>query len=106
MRLIDADALNFALCVKCANGEICDTCKETGCGVVEIVDSMPTIEAEPVRHGRWILCKDQTGVDNGNDNFAYFCSYCHYQDVHSTRADVKYCWNCGARMDGDKDEGD
>lgn len=106
MRLIDADALNSALCVKCANGEISDTCKVTGCGVVEIVGIMPTIEAEPVRHGRWILCKDQTGVDNDNNNFAYFCSCCHYQDVHATRADVKYCWNCGARMDGDKDEGD
>ena len=49
--------------------------------------------------GRWILCKEQHGVDNDNNNYAYFCSQCHYQDVHSKYAKVNFCWNCGAQMD-------
>ena len=51
-----------------------------------------------VLHGRWILCEDQHGVDNENNNYAYFCSQCHYQDVHSRYAKVNFCWNCGANM--------
>lgn len=66
----------------------------------EEIDKQPTIEAEPVRHGRWILCEDQHGVDNDNNNYAYFCSQCHYQDVHSKYAKVNFCWNCGADMRG------
>lgn len=53
---------------------------------------------QEVRHGRWILCENQHGVDNDNNNYAYFCSQCHYQDVHSKYAKVNFCWNCGADM--------
>lgn len=73
---------------------------------VDDLEYLPTIEAEPVRHGRWILCEDQHGVDNDNNNYAYFCSQCHYQDVHSKYAKVNFCWNCGADMrDGGADNG-
>jgi hypothetical protein len=83
-------------------------CENRHCGSVplEYIKQMPTIEAEPVRHGRWILCEDQHGVDNDNNNYAYFCSQCHYQDVHSKYAKVNFCWNCGADMrEGDVDDG-
>jgi hypothetical protein len=71
--------------------------------VCDAIEAMPTIEPE-VQHGRWILCKDQSGVDNDNNNYAYFCSQCHYQDVHSTNAKVNFCWNCGCKMqDGGAD---
>lgn len=55
----------------------------------------PTVDAEPVRHGRWIgrpLC--------GNDDCR--CSNCGYwENVHANiRGEItqKYCPNCGARM--------
>ena len=65
--------------------------------MTQAITELPTIEPE-VRHGRWILCEDQHGVDNDNNNYAYFCSQCHYQDVHSKYAKVNFCWNCGAKM--------
>ena len=70
----------------------------------QIVSKQPTIEPE-VRHGRWILCKDQYNVDNDNGNYAYYCSCCKHQDVHAESAKVSFCWNCGARMDGGADNG-
>lgn len=73
--------------------------------VGQLISEQPTIEAKPVRHGRWILCEDQHGVDNDNNNYAYFCSQCHYQDVHSKYAKVNFCWHCGAKMDGGADNG-
>lgn len=50
----------------------------------------PTIEAEPVVHGRWIL------DEYGNPH----CSVCeHVQD-----APTNYCSECGADMRGDQNE--
>lgn len=67
----------------------------------EAIKELPATETKPVRHGWWILCEDQSGVDNDNNNYAYLCSQCHHQDVHSTNAEVNFCWNCGAKMDED-----
>lgn len=59
-----------------------------------------TIEAEPVRHGRWEL--------HGNDDdcgCSYFCSECHnsYDEdwfyTHGEYTPFKRCPNCGAKMD-------
>lgn len=62
MRLIDADALMDAFrrymvekhdSEKCVSEENCKTC-ERGCLWRKIVNNAPTIEAEPVKHGRWL----------------------------------------------------
>ena len=57
---------------------------------------MPTIDAEPVRHGHWIKvgCSFY-GVSR------YECSVCHYTDEHNESREVPYCWQCGARMEND-----
>ena len=51
----------------------------------------PTIDVEPVKHGRWI--------DNGIcDSMLSACSICGYScGAYS----FNYCPNCGARMDGE-----
>ena len=59
----------------------------------------PTVEAEPVRHGRWIFIR----MDD-NENGLYECSECHRGETHCPHVEVKYCWNCGARMDGERKE--
>lgn len=72
------------------------------------IKAAPTIDAEPLRHGRW--------VDIGN-NAGMRCSECRYKirykngvkDVMSNHIPAgyyRYCPFCGAKMDGDKDEGD
>ncbi len=52
-------------------------------------DEAPTIEAEPVRHGRWIF----KGKSNGRS--IYQCSECK-NDISGSAA---YCKECGAKMD-------
>lgn len=54
---------------------------------------LPTIEAEPVRHGRWI---------NDESQGKYICTCCNEGTwrgfgVHD------FCPNCGAKMRGDED---
>lgn len=52
-----------------------------------IIEKMPTIEAAPVVHGRWIYC------------YGYYqCSLCGSE--MGTRDGWSYCPNCGAKMDG------
>ena len=58
----------------------------------------PTVDAVPVRHGKWIY---------GNEFHWYTasCNKCGYQRRTDIKADRwnqwNYCPNCGARMDGE-----
>lgn len=56
-----------------------------------IIDNLPTIEAEPVRHGKWesFDCEYWGTPDTG-----YTCSECGRQEFQKE----PYC-NCGAKMD-------
>ena len=55
------------------------------------IDVQPTVDAEPVRHGKWI---------DTNYDAIVRCSECgrYYGKYESTQA--VYCQKCGARMDG------
>lgn len=48
----------------------------------------PTIEAEPVRHGRW---------DDSNDGITPYCTVCGRTHSCFNRT-PDFCPNCGARM--------
>jgi hypothetical protein len=78
MRLIDAGAVRNAL-----YAENAITMKG-----VAIINQFPTFEATPVVHGWWILRED-----------GYCCSNCDIQAIY-TGVELKYCPNCGAKMDG------
>lgn len=90
MRLIDADALK----------DWSEIVPLTGDGGIDINDfdeklkSMPTVDAVPVRHGKW-NCSD--------DMFEYaVCSACKWESGEAWKYAIKrfmYCPNCGARMD-------
>ena len=60
------------------------------------------VEADPVRHGRWI---EPTRLYYGAKQ--YECSLC-YSDTfwkkHSITEKYPHCPNCGCRMDGGDDE--
>ena len=59
----------------------------------QIVDAQPTVEAEPVRHGKWI---DRTiKVSAELTNIIHVCSVCEEMAVGKYR----YCPHCGCRMD-------
>ncbi len=98
VRLIDANAL-VALISEINStdyGSIFDyvahgTAREALHDAIRLIEQMPTIEAEPVRHGRWID-SDPIGIYR-----SYECSEC--QGIVS-RATPDYCPYCGAKMDG------
>lgn len=66
-----------------------------------IVNSLPTIDAEPVRHGKWkwLSCT----YDRVPKEKEYECSECHHKTiVHGDDMPwEKYCPQCGCRMDED-----
>lgn len=86
MRLIDADELVKKACTVCGYGDGEGACAIL-CGLAKVIDSMPTIEAEPVRHGNWV--NSFVGM--------YACSKCGVNDRFGLS---RYCPNCGAKMDG------
>lgn len=97
MRLIDADALKEYRCSICDNRERCED-RETVCSDIAEIDEQPTIEAEPVKDGKWI---------KGKDWDEWFCSVCRnyaYLDYKENPILSDYCPHCGARMDGGKNE--
>ena len=94
-RLIDADELrhefynntdygHYAMCMD--GSEVEFTMNE----VFRIIDNAPTIEAEPVKHGKW------SGRYNSHcSNCGCFCTLAYIKDYPD------FCPNCGARMDGE-----
>ena len=95
MRLIDADALlESGICAEYGyndNGLLLIPMRD----VTNSIRNAPTIDAEPVRHGRWKCNKP--------------CPVCGGDRFEGLDADIwadwepPYCPNCGAKMDGGAD---
>lgn len=107
VRLIDANAL----LKKCIEGDGDNEFTEGyNFAVQEIsayIELAPTIEAEPVRHGRWIEVTKHRD-ENGAILNDYECSECFamLKDSDSEQIkDERFCYNCGVRMDGGADNG-
>ena len=90
MRIIDADELK-ALREIYIQGKLQFIGNE-----YDLIDKCPTIDAEPVRHGRWI--------EDGGFNTCSLCgnSFDRYDDGGYYQ-DFDYCPKCGAKMDLEKD---
>lgn len=94
-RLINADAIEYYRSTVYAFGaELfkADTVSK------ETIDNMPTIDAVPVRHGKWkwLSCT----YDRVPKEKEYECSECHHKTiVHGDDMPWEnYCPNCGAKM--------
>ena len=64
---------------------------------VDDIENMPTVDAEPIRHGHWI------GIDDEPCE-VFECDKCGYITEEIGCADNKpnnfnYCPNCGAKME-------
>lgn len=92
MRLIDADALLEseierygcvpAVCTTTINGEYLD----------DVLDRQPTIDAEPVRHGKWQPMNERNEIYGD----VYMCDNCGRGFVSCEN--FHYCPKCGAKM--------
>lgn len=97
-RLIDADAIEFP---DANYWEETHEDEDYGYGMgvgdcIEIIEKMPTIDAEPVRHGKWL---DDGQYDNFFPHHEWRCSECGEHVLEIGDPWFKYCPNCGARMD-------
>lgn len=93
MRLIDADAFNH-FDYSCFDGQLSEDAIQGMDTVLNVIDTAPTIDAEPVRHGHWIE------VDRWTPE-VFACSVCG-EETNDTSFGVpraNYCPNCGAKMD-------
>lgn len=91
MRLIDADALGVGLCSR--DVLPADYCAGWN-GLIRLLEKAPTVDAVPVVHGRWIE-KTAPAVHK-----YYECSNCGAHENKHTAIKGRYCWQCGAKMDG------
>lgn len=92
-RLIDADALKKIMCEDCDNIHLCTD--SPACETVNQIENAPTVDAEPVRQGRWIRKESKRC-------YWYECSECGYPpplDRYKHEWFSDYCPHCGARTD-------
>lgn len=88
VRLIDAELLTTNIAQIAKNCARSDAQKALIGRILYMIENMPTIEAEPVKHGRWeINC----------DGYYPYCSNC--KNEPQGREMTLCCPNCGARMD-------
>lgn len=66
--------------------------------VISDIKGMKAADVAPVRHGRWI---EQEKYAFG---VMYVCSICGNR-ILDTGHSWNYCPNCGAKMDGEREEG-
>lgn len=95
MRLIDANFVLYA-----AESEFSE---EDAANVRWLISRIPTIDAEPVRHGRWIEVDRITWRIGDGDKFDTTveekCSNCGcYEERYETERQENYCPTCGAKM--------
>ena len=92
MRLIDADKLAEEIADSINDASIQND--ELSLSILRVfkktVDDEPTIDAEPVKHGRWII---------NPDGYYPYCSECK-EEPESGKM-TRFCPNCGAKMKGD-----
>jgi len=106
MRLIDLDAL-MQFPIRWNHYDIVNGSEKYIFGVeavLEYAENLPTVDAEPVRHGEWIseIIKAQDWKGRARDYYQpHSCSICHKPDP--CQGVSNYCPNCGAKMDGNED---
>ena len=99
MRLIDADALKDGLIDY--QQKYTDSLGDDYWIVENVllrIEEIPTIDAEPVRHGKWIELNTESGIFMTYDEVK--CSECGFVEFFNKGWErFKYCPTCGAKMD-------
>lgn len=99
MRIVDADEIVHEAnkCILLALSSLTDNRRKaffvSTCKLIkDTVEDAPTVDAVSVRHGKWV-------AEKYNDNlYVPCCSECNVS-VTLTPCKLKFCPNCGAKMD-------
>lgn len=95
-QLIDVNACLHDMCKRCnIENEGCP-CEPADCFIYNVLENSTTVDAVEVIHSTWTFNKDGSGT----------CQNCHRTTKNAWDYDswMRYCPNCGAKMDGDKHE--
>ncbi len=93
------DAIRYRVCQGQGNKEhICKRGSCAYCGIMEImcdISSISSSDVQPVIHSRWI--------PTGDGTYNAYCENCGQERGSKSwnKNDFKYCFGCGAKMDGD-----
>ena len=71
--------------------------------VERAIRNAPTADVVEVKHGEWIVAEEcKTPLSHGyiRTEKTYICPFCHYH----FRKKMKHCGECGAKMDGGKND--
>ena len=101
-RLIDADELKNSIIKKLGIASE-EFLLESEKAVFEEIDNAPTVEAVPVRHGKYIGTEFDGYADGCPVYYEWKCSECGcvFEEEEPT---YNYCPNCGAKMNGEIEE--
>lgn len=73
----------------------------------EYLYKLPTADVAPVVHGKWEWFDEETGtpIDGYEREWGWRCSNCKEElsddyDDPDCRPTLRFCFNCGAKMDG------
>lgn len=94
MRLINTDNLEDV--VTKANEQGFDITRYEFKRIELVISEFPTVEAEPVRHGHWDYIEEYFADRWWN---TYQCSVCGHQEDFEEPYRMRYCPECGAKMD-------
>ena len=64
------------------------------------INKMPAVDAAPVVHGRWVEWWPPKHMIFTGEEMLYRCSQCDAK--YADKENMRFCPNCGARMDGDE----
>ena len=102
VRMIDAELLTTNIAQIAKNCARSDAQKALIGRILFMIENMPTVEAEPVKHGRWIWLKNYRDCE-GDIYSQYKCSCCDFVvgNAYSIEDMTPFCGNCGADMRGE-----
>lgn len=105
LELIDRQAALKKMCETCGYCEKLEKAVRTAhpdfvsdkCNAYKFLAEQPTVEPEE-RHGRWIIKRDE--FYTAYKMYYAECSECKHTESTGMVERLKYCPNCGAKMDG------
>lgn len=103
---ISREATVKAFCEKC-KGYYDGHCVHRGECDIDVIQTAPASDVQPVRHGRWLnhhaIWIDQPKIEGWFVQAK--CSECerwaHVMNPYTKSVDYEHCPHCGARMDSD-----
>ena len=86
-----------------AKGDVAQgTPKAVFYSAAHMLEILPAVDAEPVRHGTWKMCRKTLKTDFATLTGTYpTCSLCGHVEYGVDKS-TPYCPGCGAKMDGEE----